>query len=95
MNCKEKSSVSCPLANPVGRKGLKEEVTFEPLDSVAQNPPDIARDAGESGFDPWVRKISWRKKWQAIAEFLPGKHHGQRNLVAYSPWGCKESDMTE
>ena len=87
--------MSCPLANPVGRKGLKEEVTFEPLDSVAQNPPDIARDAGESGFDPWVRKISWRKKWQAIAEFLPGKHHGQRNLVAYSPWGCKESDMTE
>ena len=95
MNRKEKSSVSCPLANPVGRKGLKEEVTFEPLDSVAQNPPDIARDAGESGFDPWVRKISWRKKWQAIAEFFPGKHHGQRNLVAYSPWGCKESDMTE
>ena len=27
--------------------------------------------------------------------FLPGKFHGQRNLVGYSPWGCKESVMTE
>ena len=27
--------------------------------------------------------------------FLPGKFHGQRNLAGYSPWGLKESDMTE
>ena len=27
--------------------------------------------------------------------FLPGKSHGQRSLVGYSPWDCKESDMTE
>ena len=27
--------------------------------------------------------------------FLPGKHHGQRNLTGYSQWGCKESDTTE
>ena len=27
--------------------------------------------------------------------FLPGKFHGQRSLVDYSPWGDKESDMTE
>ena len=26
---------------------------------------------------------------------LPGKFHGQRSLVCYSPWGCKESDTTE
>ena len=26
---------------------------------------------------------------------LPGKPHAQRSLVGYSPWGCKESDMTE
>ena len=26
---------------------------------------------------------------------LLGKSHGQRNLVDYSPWGCKKSDMTE
>ena len=27
--------------------------------------------------------------------FLPGKFHGQRSLVGYSPWGRKESDTTE
>ena len=47
------------------------------------------------GFNPWVRKISWRRKWQPTPIFLPGKSHGQRNLVGYSPWGRKESDTTE
>ena len=47
------------------------------------------------GFDPWMRKIPWNRKWQPIPVFLPGKFHGQRNLVSYSPWGRKESDMTE
>ena len=43
----------------------------------------------------WVRKISWRRKWQPTPVLLPGKSHGQRNLVDYSPWGGKESDTTE
>ena len=47
------------------------------------------------GFDPWVRKIPWRRTWQPTPVFLPGESHGQRSLVNYSPWGCKESDMTE
>ena len=42
-----------------------------------------------------VGKIPWRRKWQPTPVFLPGKSHGQRSLVGYSPWGCKESDMTE
>ena len=46
-------------------------------------------------FNPWVRKIPWRRAWQPTAVFLPGKFHGQRSLVGYSPWGCKEFDMTE
>ena len=33
-------------------------------------------------------------KWQPIPVFLPGKSHGRRNLVGYSPWGHKESDTT-
>ena len=48
-----------------------------------------------SGFDPWVREILWRRAWQPIPVFLPGESHGQRRLVGYSPWGCKESDTTE
>ena len=46
-------------------------------------------------FDPWVRKIFWRRKWQPTPVLLPRKSHGQRSLVGYSPWGCRESDMTE
>ena len=46
-------------------------------------------------FDPWVRKISWNRKWQPTPAFLPGKSHGQRSLAGYSPWGRKESDTTE
>ena len=46
-------------------------------------------------FNPWIRTISWRRKWQPTPVFLPGKSHGQRGLVDYSPWSCKESDTTE
>ena len=46
-------------------------------------------------FDPWVGKMPWRRKWQPTPVFLPGESHGQRNLAGYSPWGCKESNMTE
>ena len=46
-------------------------------------------------FNPWVRKAPWRKKWQPTPVFLPGKSHGQRSLAGYSPWGRKESDVTE
>jgi len=43
----------------------------------------------------WVGKIPWRRKWQPTPVFLPGKSHGQRSLVGYSPWGHKELDTTE
>ena len=49
----------------------------------------------EMKFDPWVMQILWRRKWQPTPVFLPGKSHGQRSLVGYSPWGHKESDMIE
>ena len=47
------------------------------------------------GFDLWIEKIPWRRKWQATPLFLLGKFHGQRSLVGYSPWGCKDSDPTK
>ena len=37
----------------------------------------------------------WRRKWQPTPVFLPGQSHGQRSLAGYSPWDCKELDMTE
>ena len=39
--------------------------------------------------------IPWRRKWHSTPVFLPGKPHGQRSLVGYSPWCHKESDTTE
>ena len=49
----------------------------------------------ETWFDPWVRKIPWRSKWQPSPVLLPGKSHGWKSLVGYSPWGGEESDTTE
>ena len=37
-------------------------------------------------FDPWVRKIPWRRELLSTPVFLPGKSYGQRSLVGYSPW---------
>ena len=53
------------------------------------------RSCKRHGFDAMVRKILWSRKWQPTPEFLPGKFHGQRSLVGYSPWGHKELDTTE
>ena len=47
------------------------------------------------GFDSWVRKIPWNRKWQLMPVFLPGKFRRQRSLVGYSPWDRKESNMTD
>ena len=46
-------------------------------------------------FSLWVGKIPWRRKWQPTSVFLPGESHEQRTVVGYSPWGHRESDMTD
>ena len=49
----------------------------------------------ETWVSPWIGKIPWRREWLPSPEFLPGEFHGQRRLVGYSPWGCKELNTTE
>ena len=49
----------------------------------------------DSGLIPGVGKIPWKRTWHPTPVFLPGKFHGQRSLVGYSPGGCKELDTTE
>ena len=48
-------------------------------------------NAGDAGL--WVQSLSWKdslkKEKQPTPVFLPEKSHGQRSLVAYSPWGHK------
>ena len=55
----------------------------------AKNLSANAGDTEDTGLIPW------RKAWQPTSVFLPGKFHGQRDLVGYSPCGHKESDTTE
>ena len=49
--------------------------------------------------ETWIQSPGWEdpleKEWQTIPVLLPGKFHGWRSLVGYSPWDCKELDMTE
>ena len=47
------------------------------------------------GFNPWVGKIPWRRKWQPTPILLPGKSHGWRSLAGYSLWGSQKSDTTK
>ena len=46
-------------------------------------------------FNPWVRRILWRRKWQLTAVFLPEKFHEQRSLAGCSPWGPKGLDAAK
>ena len=57
--------------------------------------PCQCRRCKKCGFDPWVRKAPWSRKWQPTPVFLPGKFHGQRSLAGYNPWCHKESDTTK
>ena len=56
---------------------------------------ESACNAGDMGFIPGSGRCPGEGEWQPSPIFLPGEFHGQRNLAGYSPWGCKESDMTE
>ena len=46
---------------------------------------NLPANTGDTGFITWIEKIPWRRKWQPTPIFLPGKSHGQRSLVGYSP----------
>ena len=51
-------------------------------------------NAIDSGLTPGSED-SLEKEWLPTPVFLPGEFHGQRSLAGYSPWGRKESGMTE
>ena len=47
------------------------------------------------GYNPWVRKVPWRRAWQPTPVVLPRESHGLRSLLGYSPRGLKESHMAK
>ena len=68
-----------------------------PRQHSGEEPACQCRRPKRCGFDPWIRKIPWRRsrKWQPTPVFLPSKSYGQRSLAGYSLWGRKESGITE
>ena len=73
------------------------EVLVWYLSLVAQLVKNPAANAGDTRgrFSPQAGKIPWRRKRQTAPVFLPGKFHGYRRLVGYSPRSHKELDMTD
>ena len=66
-----------------------------PGGTSSKEPACQCRRHKRRGFDPWVKKIPWRRKWQPTPVFLPGESRGERSLVGYGPWGRTELDTTE
>ena len=60
-----------------------------------KEPARQCRRLKRSAFDHRIGKSPWRRAWQPTLVFLSGEFHGQKSLVGYSPWGHKESDITE
>ena len=56
---------------------------------------NLPANAGDAGLIPGLERSPGEGKWQPTPVFLPGESHGQKSLVGYSPWDCKESDMTK
>ena len=63
--------------------------------AVVKCPLANAGDTRDTGSIPGLARSPWSRRWQFTPIFFPGKSHGQRSLVGYSPWGHKESDATE
>ena len=56
-----------------------------PGSASGKEPTCQCRRHKRCGFDPWARKIPWRRTWQPTPVFLPGESHGQMSLAGYSP----------
>ena len=61
-----------------------------PGGSTVKNLPAMQGTCKRYGFNPWVGKSPWRRKWKPTTVFFPGNPHGQRSLAGYSSWGHKE-----
>ena len=72
----------------------KNQMRF-PGSNSGKEPACQCRRQKRCRFNPWVRKIPWRRKWWPTSVFLLQKSHGQRSLAGYSSWDCKELDTTK
>ena len=88
------STLPGPFLDPI--TGLDSWSTWHSSGGASgQEPACQCRRHKRCRFDPWVKKILWRRRCQPTPVFLPGEFHGQRSLAGYSPRDHRESDMTE
>ena len=66
-----------------------------PSDSVVKESTCNAGKKGDEGSVPALGRFPGGENDKPVQYFLPGKSHGQRSLVSYSPLGRKESETTE
>ena len=100
---KSKHLIEITYSYKAVRKRMKQKGTEDQVEQNCASGRGLAGESGEEsacqcrrrGFDPWFRKIPWRRKWQPTLAFLPAESHGQRSLVDYSPRGGKESDTSQ
>ena len=85
----------CGLNSSLGYQTWCHIVNFHVTLKMVKNLPANARRHRRPGFNPWVRKIPWRRAWQPTPIFLPEESHGQRSLAGCSPRLGKDLDMTE
>ena len=86
-----------PCLFPVGRSSSVHRSPEDALDWASRlcSDKESACQCRRRGFDPWLGKILWSRKWEPTPVFLPGESHGQKSLVGYSPRGSKELDTAE
>ena len=87
---KTKIMASCPITSwqidGETMETMRDFILGGSIITAGSGLPWWLRDLGSIlGFDPWVGKIPWRRKWQPTPVFLPGESHGWRSLVGYSP----------
>ena len=90
-------SLLCYLESPekmMRRGNSKKEVPVFPGGANGKERVCQCRRHKRCKFDPWIRKIPWRKAWQPTPVFLPRESHGWSTLAGYRSQDCKESDMT-
>ena len=86
------ASARCPaLGKPTSAKGQEGFAGG----ASGKEPACQCRRHKRHSFDSWVGKIPWRRTWQPTPLLLPWESHGQRSLMGYSPYSCKELHMTE
>ena len=91
-----------PIVHSVAESDVMKRLSMHPLQFIKQSQTFRTSPVAQmvkclpTMWESWVQSLGQEdQKWQPTSVLLPGKFHGRRSLVGYSPWGRKELDTTE